>query len=299
MTITQLRTFLTVAETSSFTKAGDILHMTQPAVSRAISSLEADLGVTLLIRDRKNGILLTDVGRRMLIHIRDIMIGIEKLEQEAAAEKGLEIGTIRIGSFPTASAFFLPKIISRIEHRFPQLEIELYEGTINEVKKWLASREIDIGIITEPSDEFEVIPLHSDKMVALLREDHPLCRKPIICIQDLNDEPLIICKGGNEIPIINIFEKTETSMNIKFVVHNTGALLNMIQEGLGVAILSELSLITAPPHIVTRELDPMVRREICLAAPSLSECSLAVQLFIRTAQELFSIKKSLDNQILF
>ncbi|MGE8207654.1 LysR family transcriptional regulator [Heyndrickxia sp. NPDC080065] len=287
MTITQLTIFLKVAETGSFTKAGKVLHMTQPAVSRAISNLEAELDVKLIIRDRKNGIMLTDVGKRLLIQIREILQGFEKMEQEIAAEKGLEIGTIRIGAFPTASAFFLPKILRAIEQKYPNLQFELYEGIMNQVEEWLVSRVIDVGIINSSNEELEMIPFYQDKMIAVLRDDHPLQKKAHIHINDLDQVPLIICKGGNELPIVHIFEETKTTLKVKFVVHNTNALLNMIQEGLGVAIISELSLTTLPPNVQIRDVQPNILREINLAVPSLGDTSLAAQLFIDTAKKLF------------
>lgn len=288
MTITQLTVFLKIAETGSFTKAGEELYMSQPAVSRAILSLESELDITLIIRDRKNGIIFTDVGKRMLVHIREILKGLEQMKQEAAAEKGLEVGTIRIGTFPTASAYFLPKIISTIQHKYPNLEFNLYEGTINEVKEWLVSRTIDVGIISSSNEDLEIISLYKDKMVAIMRDDHPLQGKEYIRINDLDNEPIIMCKGGNELPIIDIFNKTATNLQVKFVVHSTSALLNMVKEGLGLAILSELSLTTLPPNIQVRELDPPILRDINLAVHSLKQGSLAVQLFIQTARELFN-----------
>ena len=99
-------------ELGSFTKAARVLNMTRPAVSHAISSIESELGVTILIRDKRKGLLVTDVGNRILVHIREILNGVEKIEQEVAMEKGHEVGTIRIGSFPSASAHFLPKMIN-------------------------------------------------------------------------------------------------------------------------------------------------------------------------------------------
>ena len=81
--------------------------MTQPAVSHAISSIESELGVTILIRDKRQGLLVTDVETEFL-YILEILNGVE-IEQEVAMEKGHEVGTIRIGSFPSASAHFLPK----------------------------------------------------------------------------------------------------------------------------------------------------------------------------------------------
>lgn len=88
--------------------------MTQPAVSRAISALESELGVTLMIRDRKSGVILTDIGLRLLAIFRDILHGYNKVEQEVTAEKGFEVGTVRVGAFPIVTEHFLPKILQVI-----------------------------------------------------------------------------------------------------------------------------------------------------------------------------------------
>lgn len=88
MTITQLQVLIKTVELGSFTKAARVLNMTQPAVSHAISSIESELGVTILIRDKRQGLLVTDVGNRILVHIREILNGVEKIEQEVAMEKG-------------------------------------------------------------------------------------------------------------------------------------------------------------------------------------------------------------------
>ncbi|WP_028403282.1 LysR family transcriptional regulator [Ectobacillus panaciterrae] len=287
MTITQLQVFVKTVEMGSFTKAGQALNMTQPAVSHAISSIEAELGVTLIIRDRRKGLILTDVGKRIIVHIREILKGIEKIEQEVAVEKGLELGTIRIGSFPSASAHFLPKIISTFQRKYPKLELVLYEGTLEEVNEWLLSRVIDIGIVILPNKEMEIIPLAKDRMVVVLRDDHPLHNKSSVSIKDLENEPLIIFKGGYESPIIDMFHHAKAKLRIEFAVSNISTSLNMIQEGLGLTILSKLSLSSLPPNVQVRDLEPPVWREIGLAVPSLKESSLAVQLFIQMVQELF------------
>lgn len=289
MTITQLQVFVKTVEMGSFTKAAQSLNMTQPAVSHAISSIESELGVTLIIRDKRKGLILTDVGKRILIHIREILNGIEKVEQEVAAEKGHEVGKIRIGSFPSASAHFLPKIINIFQQKYPNLELILYEGTLKEVEGWLLSRVIDIGIVILPNEEMEIIPLTRGKMVVVLRDDHTLYKKSAITIQDLNNEPIIIFKGGYEPPIIDMFKQAGVPLRIKYAVSTVTTSLNMIQEGLGLAILAELSLSNLPPNVRTRELEPQVWREIGLAVPSLKESSLAVQLFIEEVQELFSL----------
>ncbi|MDA2781005.1 LysR family transcriptional regulator [Bacillus cereus group sp. Bc002] len=288
MTITQLQVLIKTVELGSFTKAARVLNMTQPAVSHAISSIESELGVTILIRDKRKGLLVTDVGNRILVHIREILGSVEKIEQEVAMEKGHEVGTIRIGSFPSASAHFLPKMINHFKEKYPNLEVVLCEGTIKEVEDWLVSRVVDIGIVILPNKEMEIVPLTKGKMVVILREDHPLCKKEAITIRDLENEPIILCKGGYEPPIIDMFKQSNVPLRAEYVISTVTTALNMIQEGLGIAILAELSLTNLPKNVQTRELEPQVWREIALAVPSLKDSSIAVQLFIEEFQALFA-----------
>jgi DNA-binding transcriptional LysR family regulator len=286
MTITQLIVLQKVVDTGSFTKAGEALNMTQPAVSHAISSLESDLGVTLLIRDRRKGLLLSDVGKRIVAHVRGMLHLVEKIEQEATAERGLEVGTIRIGSFPSASAHFLPKIIGAFRRKYPNVEIILLEGTYLEVEEWLLTRVVDIGIVNLPNDSLEIIPLAKDKMVVVMPNEHPLQTMSSIPIKKLNNEPFIISKGY-ETPIINLFSQAKTGLRIEFQILNTSTILKMIEEGLGLSILGELALPKALPNVQIRELNPTLWRYLGLACPSFKESSPAVQLFVQIALDLF------------
>lgn len=109
-------------------------------------------------------------------------------------------------------------------------------------------------------------------------------------LNDLDQEPMVVCYGGYESPFIELFKQAGSTLNTAYTVYNVNTSINMIREGLGLAILSELSMsgMPLPEHVVTRDLDPQVFREIQLAVPSLKEASLAAQLFIQTAQELFT-----------
>jgi DNA-binding transcriptional LysR family regulator len=287
MTITQLLVFSKIAEYRSFTKAGQVLNMTQPAVSHAISSLESELDVTLIIRDRKKGILLTEVGKRVLTHVREMLKSQEKIEQEVAAEKGLNVGLIRVGAFATASTYFLPQIIGSIQNEYPNIEFELYEGTDEQIKKWLESRVIDVGFVVPPVKGMDSLPLYQSKMSVALRKDHPLANQSVIQIQDLKHEPIIICKSS-EFPVLDLFEQAQTDLNVKLMVQNANTMLNMVQEGIGLAIMTEISYLSLPSQVMTREFAPPLWKEIHLAVPSLKGVSHAVQLFIHTTDKLFS-----------
>ncbi|MDI4644966.1 LysR family transcriptional regulator [Cohnella hashimotonis] len=289
MTNSQIMAFVKIAEIGNFTKAGELLNMTQPAVSRAISTLESELGVILVIRDRRNGILLTDIGKRLLVIFREILHSYNRIEQEVEAEKGFEVGTIRVGSFPIVSTLFLPKIVRVIEEKHPGLTIEVSEGTVDEIKEWLASRIIDIGWIIPPNGELEGIPFFKDELCLLLRDDHPLHSRPVIHLTDLDNEPMIVCKGGFVTPIYALFQQFGIVLRAKYEGHNLHTALSMIQEGLGVSIVSKalLSWSALPPRVRIREIDPQPSRQIHLAVPSLREASHGVRLFLQTAKQLY------------
>ncbi|OKP68746.1 LysR family transcriptional regulator [Paenibacillus sp. P3E] len=288
MNNTQIRLFVSIAESGSFTKAGLEMNMTQPAVSRAISALEAELAVKLLLRDRRNGLMLTDIGKRVLVVFREILIGYDKVEQEIAAEKGLEKGLIRIGAFPVASAHLVPKIIREIAASYPEIEIRLFEGTVAEVKEWLEARIIDVGLIIPPEGEFDSVPLYREKLYAVLQDDHRLRHKHVICVKDLEDEPMLICRSGYEPPVVDLFKRGDSNLNVKYEVSSYMTALSMVKEGLAVGVMSQLSLLSLPPGVIIRELAPDAYRDIHLAVNSLAEVSIAVRLFMDTALRLTS-----------
>ncbi|AQP96884.1 MULTISPECIES: LysR family transcriptional regulator [Bacillus] len=294
MTITQLRVFVQIAETGSFTKAGQALNMTQPAVSHAISALESELGIKLIIRERRNGVRLTDTGGKILVHIREVLKGIEKAEQLAAAERGLEQGTIHIGTFPAASAYFIPKLISVFKNRYPKLELVLHEGTADEVKEWLQSRMIDAGILLFPTEDMDYFLLKKDKMAAVMHKDHPLASRSTVTIKDLDGEPMVVCEGGYTSPFAGLFKQAGAELCAAFTVFNVSTSINMVREGLGMAILSDMSMDgnPLPEEVVIKEFTPDVFREVQLAVPSMKDASLAAKLFIDVAEELFIRKKT-------
>src|SRR2546430_17677584 len=121
MTLAQLQAFVVVMERGSFTTASEVLGITQSAVSHAIASLQTELCATLLQRDRA-GLSLTDVGQRVILQAREMLARAEAIRQEAAAARGLEAGKLRLGSFPSISARFLPGALRMFRQRYPKVE---------------------------------------------------------------------------------------------------------------------------------------------------------------------------------
>jgi len=287
-TITQFEIFVKVIDEGSFTKAAQKLHMSQPAVSHAIATLESELGVTLLVRERGKDLIVTDVGKRILFQTRNIVNSLEKIEEEVALEKGLVTGTIRIATFPSVTSHFLPKIIKTFQQELPTISLSFKEGSQKEIKEWLISREIDIGFVILPCRELDTIPLVKDQYVVMLPDGHLLLQKELVRLEDLDNEPLIISNGGYEAPIINLMRRQKISIIEKYHTSNLNTSLSMIKEGLGVLILPELSLENLSfPKENLRPLEIDYYRHIALGLPSIKGASHAVQLFIQITKELF------------
>ncbi|MGY0694648.1 LysR family transcriptional regulator [Virgibacillus sp. FSP13] len=287
MTITQFEVFVTVVETGSFTKTGEKLNMTQSAVSHAVKGLESELGVVLLIRDRRRGLLLSEVGKRILVHAREVLNRVRHINQEATTASGIDVGSIRIGSFPSASLHLLPRMISVFHSQYPEVDLTLFDGTYQEVEEWLLSRVIDIGFASIPHRELEFIPILEDKMVVALPENHPLLLQDSIQLEDFAHEPLIMTKLGSEEIVSKMFSDAGLQPNVRFEVQDGGTIMNMVKEGLGITIGPALALPSKQAGIAIRTINPPVWRKIGLSCPSIEEASPAVTAFINIAQQLF------------
>ncbi len=284
----QIRLLVKISETGSFTKAGEALHMTQPAVSRIVAAVEDELGTKLIQRNRKNGLVFTEVGERILILFRNILSDFHKVEELVAAEKGLEIGRVHIGAYPTACTRFIPKIIRQMEEKHPGLEIKLSEGSVTQIKEWLRTRTVDVGIIIPPDDDFDIIPLVKDRLVIALHVDHPLAKKDSIEISDLQDEPLIIGRGGYEVQVYAIFKACNMKPCVRFVLEQIETGISMVQEGLGSVITTLGALPALPEYVVSRPIQPAIFRDIHIAVPDREDVSRATEVFIQTTCSLFS-----------
>ncbi|UOE62254.1 LysR family transcriptional regulator [Priestia filamentosa] len=288
MNESQIQLIVKISETGSFTKAGEELHMTQPAVSRAVAAIELELGTKLIKRNRKNGLVFTDVGERILIIFRNVLSELQKVDELIAAEQGLEIGKVHIGAYRTACTRFIPKIIRTMEDKYPGLEVKLSEGSVDQVKEWLRSKCIDVGIIIPPDKDFDIIPLMKDQLIVIMHSSHPLYQKETIGIPDLQGENIILGRGGYEVQVHALFKDYNLTPQVRFEVDHIETGLSMIQEGLGITITTKKNILSLPEQVVFLELKPNTFREISIAVPNMKDISKATDVFIQTARTLFT-----------
>ncbi|WP_078577832.1 LysR family transcriptional regulator [Salipaludibacillus agaradhaerens] len=278
----------TVIELGSFTATAEKLNMTQSAVSHAVASLESEWGVSLLIRDRKKGITLTDVGQKILPHIREVLKRMEVINQEVALVTNLETGIIRVGTFASASSCLLPKLLAKFQKKHPNIEFKFFEGTYEEITEWLKSGIIDIGFVVKDgsTQDFDVVPLIKDEMVVAYHPDHRFQLKETIDMHELIDESFIMPTGMYQSHVEALFKEANIEPTILFEVHDCTTIANMVQEGLGVTIGPELFLKTQQ-NIKVSKLTIKNSREVALACQSIANASPAVKEFVTTAQHVF------------
>ncbi|WP_172844483.1 LysR family transcriptional regulator [Tumebacillus algifaecis] len=284
MTLLQFQVFVTVIESKSFTKASEQLGLSQSAVSQTISALEGTLGVMLLNRSR-SGITPTKIGEHMLMHVREILRRTMLIKQEADALRGLEVGTLRIGSIPGIASKLLPKIIGTYASRFPGIELIVSEGSQEEVTNWVFHSVVDLGLLPLPIEGVGSFPLIQDHLQVFLTPHHPLQQQASLSIEQLANEPLILPKYSCVGQVREQFAAVGLVPQVLFEVRDTATILAMVQEGIGVAVLPELSIPTSLHPTPALPLLPASPRTLGLVTRCIQTVSPAASKFVIHAQE--------------
>lgn len=238
-----------VAEVHSFTKAAEVLGLTQSAVSHAISSLEKEFGFSVIHRNR-TGVTLTEDGQEMLIEMRKVLSTEEHLQQAASNILGVSKGTVRIGLISTISTHWMPNIIPIMDAQYPGIRIELREGDYYEIEQWLLNGEVDCGFLNRTSSKrFDFMPLKRDPLLCIVSADSPLYDKNEIDLFEIENTPIIMpsYKGTND--VMANFEKYEIRPNIRFELYDEKAIVSMVEHNLGISILPEMAISMLPKNV--------------------------------------------------
>jgi DNA-binding transcriptional LysR family regulator len=288
MTFSQLEIFVVVAELCGFTLAAQQLGISQSAVSHALKKLEEDLGVSLIERNKSQA-ELTVAGVRLLPRAREILGLSETIRQESADIKGLQLGSLRIGSFgPTSSLRLLPEILDGYRKQYPNIEVRIDEGNDQQVVQWLQERRVDVGFVLLPDERFDTFALIEDQIVALIPEAHSLAKKDKIVLQDLCHVPFILTEAGSAQLISKLFAAENLLPDIRYRTTQLITTISLVAKGEGVALVAELALPQAlqTDGYVVRQLAPQCKRTIGLALHSTRQASPATQAFIKMAVQL-------------
>ncbi|GEM45654.1 LysR family transcriptional regulator [Deinococcus cellulosilyticus] len=284
----QLAGFVRIVDAGSFTLAAEQLRITQSALSHAIASLEKELQVTLLQRDRQ-GARPTEAGERLLPHVREILARLERIRHEARNTTGLLSGRVRIGSIPSATVDFLPRAIAAFSRQHPNIDLVMLEEPSQghgRLLDWLTSHTIDLALIELPLAEFDTVPLMDDELCAVLPADSPLAELEAVPMQELVGLPFVLSRYSSEPLIHQAFQGAGEMPDIRFEVQDLGTLISLVREGLGISLVPRLALPKTPEGLALRSVSPRIERRLGFLVRSLEGAAPAVQAFMQSAQKL-------------
>lgn len=285
MHLSQLQILVALVETGSFTEAAFALDITQSAVSHALATLEDELGVTLIERNRKGLFAVTAVGQKVLLHAREILTHAETIRQEAATVRGQLAGKLRLGSIQAVSPRLLAGAMSHFQQQYPEVKVVMFEGTGPEVYEWINTDIVDVGFIHYPLDGIESTLIATDEMQVFVPEEHHLLQREAVTLNDLRAERFIMPKLGCDFIDLLGREPSGDGPHIQYKASDSTTILAMVREGLGITLLPRMMLPEKLEGVHVLTLDPPHPLQFGLAVKSQATASPTAKLFIQVARE--------------
>ena len=237
MTIRHLKIFIYVCECGGVTKAAEALHMVQPAVSTTISELEKFYNVSLFDRINQR-LVLTPMGKELLVKAKNVLAGFDDFE--TAANFGGQNPYIRIGSSLTLGKTVLPRYISLIKERLPNLKPSFFINRTAAIEEKIECGAIDFGIVEGivRSPYLKITPIGGDRLIAVCS---PRDIKKSVCLEELTKYPLLLREIGSASRDLLSKNLAERHLSVEPFAESVSneALVSLAKDGHGIAILPE------------------------------------------------------------
>lgn len=284
MEIRVLRYFLTVVREEGINRAAEVLHITQPTLSRQLSQLEEEVGVKLFHRGARK-ITLTNEGILLRRRAEEILSLVDRTERELIQQEELVEGRIVIGCGELTAVQVLPDIIEAFHEKYPLVNYDIFTGTADLVKEQMEQGLVDIGVLLEPIDieKFDFIRLAGkERWVVLMRPDDPLAKKEAVSAKDLEGLPLILPRRTNvQNELTNWFGDSFQAERVLFTSNLSTNSALMVQKGLAYSIVIEGAVpFWDKEKIAYRPLLPELTANSVLAWKKQQPFSLAAAKFI-------------------
>lgn len=240
----KLKVFCTVAETRSFSKTSEIIHLTQPAVSLQIQALE-ELYETKLFDRSSNTVTLTPAGEILYKYAKEILSLYSSATKDIGELTGLVKGSISIGASTTIGNYLLPAIISSFRRNHPKIKFHLYVGNTKRIVELLHSGNIDFGLVEGDlnTQKLKIEQLIRDELVVIVSAAHPWAKKKEISIFDVIKEPFILREEGSGTrqiieKYLNMHGISTHDVKSPLMLGSTEAIKEAVESGIGISIIS-------------------------------------------------------------
>lgn len=241
----KLRVFCTVAETKSFSKASEIIHLTQPAVSLQIQALEETYETKLFDRSSST-VVLTPAGEILYRYAKEILTLYAQADKDIGEITGLVKGSISVGASTTIGNYLLPSVISDFKSKNPKIKIHLLVGNTRRIVELLNAGNLDMGLVEGETTRYKIISekLLSDELCLIVSAHHPWAKRKEISLLDIIKEPFIFREegSGTRQVIESYFNSRGIStqnLNITTILGSTEAIKDAVENGIGIAVMSK------------------------------------------------------------
>ena len=282
MNTQRIRILLTAIDKGSLTKAGQELGYTQSYLTQTMKAFEEEIGFPLLVKTNR-GVEPTNEATMLLPAMRHLISCEEKLEQEMAEIQGLHRGTIRIGSFVSTSVYWVPQILEYFQNNYPDVVFQIEELGHEEMIRGLIDGSLDITLMSDPGDKVNIdfIPVIEDPMLVVFSEKYDLSSYDYVPIEILKEYPFLMTYKSYDKDPHKVFEDAGFSPDVRYYSRDDFAVLSMVQRGLGLAILPELTINEFPGDYETRMLEPEAYRTLGIGIKSLEDAGPLARFVIK------------------
>jgi len=261
----QLRIFQAVAQSRSFTRAADLVHLTQPGISKHIKQMEEYFGTRLFDRSGRKA-TLTEPGQILFEATQEIVATIDAAERRIDDLKGLRGGKLRLGSSFPIGVYLLPKVLATFRKRYPGVEVILDISLSEAIEARLLAGELDLGLVSHDTRDHRLVarPFMTDELIAIVPRNHKWAGRQRIKPQDLTDETFIAAARGAGTRVVVEERLKARGISLPHVLEfgNLEGVKHAVEAGLGMSIQSR--------SVVQREIAAGSLRAIRLAGMNAS-----------------------------
>jgi DNA-binding transcriptional LysR family regulator len=245
MELFQLKYYVSIAETLSFTKAADLLHVSQPALSYQMRRLEGELGVDLFLRERRK-IALTPEGEILLPLAQAVLFRADEAVRVLKEHLGFEAGEVRMGCSPSVATYAVPPMLASFRRSFPRVRVQLVEGGDLELQRGVLEGAIDFAVVTAPGSPqaLEVTPLAAEDLLVVVPPGHRYASRSTIALGELAQEQFVFPSGSFNIPPLIIDACRRVGFEPRVVYHAASleSVKGFVRQALGISVLPRMAV---------------------------------------------------------
>lgn len=275
MNLRQLETFVRVAELGSFSQAARVLGLAQPALSRQVRALEADLRDTLLLRNGR-GVVLTEAGRRLFDHGIAMLQLAQRARDDLAGQRGAPTGRVVIGLPPSLSRSLTRPLVDAFRRELPRARLAVVEGLSAHIAEWIATGRVDLGLLhnPEPQAALDITPLRQEPLH--LVSARPARGKALgapIALRALAEGPLILPERSHALRKLLDTQAALAGvrLDVAWEVSSIPAIIDLVSAGYGAAVLTPPMVAASAPARALQQraiVEPPLATVLCLAQPA-------------------------------